>query len=71
MTDEGSLGGVSELLSEKQYAILYPAVLSTLKTVVYYIALMFKDPQDDHGIPYEIGLDRLIGKDMVFSIAYF
>jgi hypothetical protein len=68
--EDDALGGVSEMLSEKQYAILYPAVLDVLKIVTRYIALMFKEPREDHGIPYEITLDRLIGKDLVFTITY-
>lgn len=70
VVDDDSLGGISEMLSEKQYAILYPAVIHVLQTLVRYVTAMFEEPRERHGIPYEISLDRLIGRDLVFTIAY-
>lgn len=70
LVEDEVLGGESKVLFEQQYAILYPAVTSVLQTIIRYMALMFKEPREDHGTPYEITLDRLLGKDMVFSIAY-
>lgn len=70
IVDENALGSMGEMLSEKLYAVLYPAIQTVLQTVMYYIALMFKEPSEDHGTPYEITLDRLIGKDLVFTLTY-
>lgn len=59
-----------DISSEKHYAILYPAVVSVLQLILRYIPLMFEAPRIRHGIPYEISLDRLVGKDLVFTISY-